>query len=111
MKELADATIHLCGLDPVAWRADRDNVQHEDEQVLTPAAAYQRTEEVMDVDVEILDLFDIFGTKSAETVITEVATEKQKQEIETIQLLTFAELASATGKKKVKRPAKIMGNQ
>lgn len=111
MKELPDATIRLCGLDPEVWRASREKVQHDEEQVLTSAAAYQSEDEVMDVDVEVLDLFDIFGTKTAETVITEVATAKQKQEIETIQLLTFAELASASGKKKVKRPAKIMENQ
>lgn len=111
MKELADATIRLCRLDPVVWRADRENQQIDEEQILTPAAAYLSEDEVMDVDVAVLDLFDIFGTKAAETVITEVATAKQKQEIETIQLQTFAELASASGKKKVKRPAKIMENQ
>lgn len=106
MKELGDATIRLCGLDPVMWRASR--AQEDEEQVLTSAATYLSEDDVMDVDVEVLDLFDIFGTKTAETVMTEVDTPKQKQEIETIQLLTFAELASASGKKKVKRPAKIM---
>ncbi|CAG7651366.1 helicase-related protein [Paenibacillus allorhizosphaerae] len=111
MKELADATIRLCGLDPEVWRAAREKEQQEEEQVLAPAATYQSEDAVMDVDVEVLDLFDIFGTKTAETVITEVATPKQKQEVETIQLLTFAELAAASGKKKVKRPAKFMENQ
>ncbi|TVY02428.1 hypothetical protein [Paenibacillus cremeus] len=109
MKELADATIRLCGLDPVVWRASREQVQQDEEQVLMPAASSQRDDEVVDVDVEVLELFDVFSSQTAETVLTEVATPQGEQEIATKQLLTFAELATGSGKKNMEDQLLLFG--
>jgi hypothetical protein len=111
MRDLADATLRLCGVDPVAWRLERESISKMLKEA-KPAVVVHRvsSDEEMDIDVEILDLFNIYKSDMAHTVLPLVATPEETKQVETMRLLTFAELTASSSKKK-KRPSKVLEGQ
>ncbi|MGI2295564.1 hypothetical protein [Paenibacillus sp. GXUN7292] len=95
MKDLADETLRLCGIDPVAWRKEREARKS------MPAPTLQTNEEANVVDEEYpLDLFSMLEAAAAKnvTVNEPVPTQEEKREEDAIRIMTFAEAMLEKGK-------------
>jgi hypothetical protein len=108
MKDLADETLRLCGVNPVQWREARAPLQAISEVHHIRQNPMVNGDE-SDVDIRVLDLFEIFAQNKAEEIVAQVVNEDEVRELEVFHLMTFTELIAASnsrGKAKGKKQPK-----
>lgn len=103
MKELADETVRLCGIDPESWRASRE-MQAQQLPAINSQLADSQTTTEHDDDLMVSSLFSVItSTHGLQAAQPKVEGEDQIASDEEVRIMTFAQMVAESSSKRSKK--------